>query len=525
MPTLHLPVNNFMDYVANKVELLSKLRSFGQEHLLAFWDTLDEAQREKLTGQIAAIDFQRIQEALQTTKEGEDWATLARRAVGPPAIRSGRSDNRFSATEARQAGQAALGAGHCGVVLVAGGQGTRLGFDHPKGMFPIGPVSGATLFQILLEKVLASSRRYGVAIPLYLMTSPATHEETRKYLAPDFSVNLRLRDLLDQIEGKATDTAEWIAEKQADLVTRAMTEVFEPTARFGIPERDLFIFQQGTMPAADAVSGKVLLEAPDSLALSPDGHGGMPAALRASGALADIRRRGIRHLFYMQVDNPLVVACDPDFLGYHLLSESELSTKVVAKTTPRDRMGNVVSVDGQVRIIEYSDLPDDAAEQRLPDGSLQLWAGSTAMHVFSVDLLDRASHASGVLPYHLAHKRVPYIDEHGNLIDPPEPNAIKFEQFIFDLLPTARSPIVVEVDEASEFAPVKNAPGAERDSPEKVQAQMIALHRRWLEQAGARVAPGIAVEISPLFALGAEGVPERLTVGFEVTANQYFQRP
>ena len=450
-----------MDHaVANKDELLFRLRPFGQEHLLAFWDTLDAAQRENLAGQIAAIDFQRIRDSLQTTSAAEDWATLARRAVGPPAIRLGRSDNRFSAAEARQAGEAVLRAGRVGVVLVAGGQGTRLGFDHPKGMFAIGPVSHATLFQILLEKVLASSRHYGVSIPLYLMTSPATHDETVAYL--------------------------------------------DEHNRFGMPAADIVIFCQGTMPAVNAASGKVLLEAPGSLALSPDGHGGMPAALRRSGTLADIRRRGIDQLFYMQVDNPLVVACDPDFLGYHLLSESELSTKVVAKTTPRDRMGNVVSVDGQVRIIEYSDLPDDAAEQRLPDGSLKLWAGSTAMHVFSVDLLDRASQSSDTLPFHLARKRVPYIDEHGTLIDPPKPNAIKFEQFIFDLLSTAANPIVVEVDARAEFAPVKNAPGAELDSPESVRAQMIGLHRRWLEHAGAQVEPGIAVEISPLFAIDGD---------------------
>ncbi|HQU42448.1 MAG TPA: UDPGP type 1 family protein [Pirellulales bacterium] len=462
--------------IVNKNELLAKLRPFGQEHLLAFWEMLDAAQREKLNGQIAAIDFQRLQENLRTTKAGEDWSALARRAVGPPAIRLGRSDNRFSTVEAREVGEASLRAGRVGVILVAGGQGTRLGFDHPKGMFPIGPVSGATLFQILLEKVLASSRRYGATIPLYLMTSPATHDETIAYLNDHH--------------------------------------------RFGIPAHDLTVFCQGTMPAVDAESGKVLLAASDSLALSPDGHGGMPAALRASGALADIRRRAIEHLFYMQVDNPQVVACDPEFVGYHLVSESELSTKVVAKTTPRDRMGNVVSVDGRVRIIEYSDLPDDVAEQRLPDGSLKLWAGSTAMHVFEVDLLDRASRSSGALPYHLARKRVPYIDDRGELVDPVEANAIKFEQFIFDLLPAARNPIVVEVDEATEFAPVKNAPGAERDSPERVQAQMIALHRRWLQQAGASVAPGIAVEISPLFALDAEETARRITRDMAITSDR-----
>jgi UDP-N-acetylglucosamine/UDP-N-acetylgalactosamine diphosphorylase len=463
---------------SNKGGLVARLKPFGQEHLVAFWDDLAEAQRASLASQLAAIDFERVRASFHATSINEDWASLARRAEGPPAIRLGRTDNRYPADRARQLGEDALCAGRVGVVLVAGGQGTRLGFDHPKGLYQIGPVSGASLFQILLEKVLATGRRYGVPLPVYLMTSPATHEETTAYLHAHH--------------------------------------------RFGIAERDLTVFCQGTMPAVDAETGQILLAGPDCMALSPDGHGGMPAALRKHGALDDIRRRGLDHLFYMQVDNPLVVVCEPAFIGYHLLAESELSTQVVAKTAPRDRVGNVVSIDGQVRIIEYSDLPDDVAEQRSPDGSLKLWAGNTAMHVFAVGLLDRASQAGSELPYHRARKKVPYLDGQGELIEPNEPNAIKFEQFIFDLLPLARNPLVVEVEEATTFAPVKNAPGSERDSPETVRAQMVALHRRWLERAGARVAAGVAVEISPLFALDASQVAAKVQAGREVTSSCYF---
>jgi UDP-N-acetylglucosamine/UDP-N-acetylgalactosamine diphosphorylase len=462
-----------------KDDLLALLRPIGQEHLVAFWDVLNAAQREKLSSQIVAIDFPRLLSSFTSSRAKEDWAGLARRADGPPAVRLGRSGERDSAKLARETGEEALREGRIGVVLVAGGQGTRLGFDHPKGLYAIGPLSDASLFQILLEKVLATGRRYGVSIPLYVMSSPATHEETVAYL--------------------------------------------DANDRFGLLSADMAVFCQGTMPAVDAETGQVLLESPDSLALSPDGHGGMPAALRASGALAEIRRRGIEHVFYMQVDNPLVVVCEAEFIGYHLLAGSELSTQVVAKTAPRDRVGNVVSVDGQVRIIEYSDLPDDAAEQRLADGSLKLWAGNTAIHVFAVDLLDRASRSESELPYHLARKKVPHIDRHGILVEPTEPNAIKFEQFIFDLLPAARNPIVVEVDEATHFAPVKNAPGAERDSPEKVQTQMIALHRRWLEQAGAHVAPCIAVEVGPLFALDADEAAKKVSRQTEIHSDRYFR--
>ena len=458
-------------------DLRALVRPFGQEHLLADWDSLSTDQRHSLAGQIRGIDFARLERLLRSGQAQHDWAALARRASPPPAVRLDGSGSSFSREDARRRGEELLRAGRVGVVLVAGGQGTRLGFDHPKGCYPIGPVSRATLFQILLEKVFAVGDRYGVSVPLYLMTSPATHEETTGFL--------------------------------------------EAHLRFGLPAADVTVFCQGTMPAVDAKTGRVLLASRGCVSLSPDGHGGMPAALRASGALADVRRRGIEQLFYMQVDNPLAAVCDPDFIGYHHLAGSELSTQVVAKRSPLDRVGNVVSIDGQVRIIEYSDLPDDVAHQRLADGSLKLWAGNIAVHVFSVDLLERASRGEGELPFHLARKKVPHLAEGGSLIEPAEPNAVKFEQFIFDLLPAARQPLVVEVDEASCFAPLKNAPGSERDSPETVQAQMIAVHRRWLEQAGARVAPGIAVEISPAFALDAEEVRQKAKMVDAVTESLY----
>ena len=191
--------------------------------------------------------------------------------------------------------------GQVGVILVAGGQGTRLGFDKPKGMFPIGPVSDASLFQIFIEKMLAVGQQYKVRVPLFLMTSPATHADTVEYLAT--------------------------------------------TERFGMQSHDVHVFCQGTMPAVDAATGQVLLADKGELAVSPDGHGGMLAALAKSGGLAEIRRRGIQQLFYLQVDNPLAPICDPAFIGYHLLSKSELSTLVVAKHTPLDRVGNFVSVE------------------------------------------------------------------------------------------------------------------------------------------------------------------------------------
>lgn len=483
-----------------KNELASLLAPFGQEHLLAFWDQLNAGQQQVLAEQIRDVDFalvQRLVEAYVLGTRGtagaheqpdltpavacslpaESPALLAARAVGPPAVRLDGSGSRHSPDEARRKGIDGWSSGKLGVILVAGGQGTRLGFDHPKGLYPIGPVSGCSLLQILCEKVLAAERRYGIELPLYIMTSRATHDETCAFL---------------QQHG-------W----------------------FGLVPERVVIFRQASLPAVDAQTGRVLLESPHSLALAPDGHGGLLRALAASGALQDMRDRGLERLFYMQVDNPLVTLGEPLFLGWHLLAESELSTQVVAKQAPEDRVGNVVLVDGCVQIIEYSDLPADAAARRHPDGSLVLWAGNIAVHFFEVPLLARFSSPQCMLPFHVARKKVPYIDASGKQVQPQHENACKFEQFIFDLLPHACNALVVEVNAEEAFAPLKNAPGSARDAPEHVRERMVRLHRRWLQTAGVQVASGAKVEISPLAALSADDLAGRLPRDWQIDSDTY----
>jgi UDP-N-acetylglucosamine/UDP-N-acetylgalactosamine diphosphorylase len=295
---------------------------------------------------------------------------------------------------------------------------------------------------------------------------------------------------------------------------------------FGLAAEDVKVFCQGTMPAVDSQTGKLLLAAADSLFLSPDGHGGMLAALDRSGGLAHAKRRGIKQLFYCQIDNPLVAIADPEFVGFHLLARSELSTQVVAKQTSRDKVGNVALIDGRLQIIEYSDLnplPNEVVERSGPDGKWIFWAGSIGVHVFDAAFLERmASHSTG-LPFHRANKAVPYIDSAGNRVEPEKPNAIKFERFVFDLLPWAERGIVIEADEATNFAPVKNAPGEAKDTPEIVQRAMISLHRDWLERAGAKIAANVPVEISPLFAQDEREVDERLPKGTVVSEPRYFR--
>ncbi len=462
--------------------LLARLKSAGQEHLLTFWHALHGPARKSLADQVDQVDLDLIKRLTSGGHTHEAWADLAQRATAPAAIRLTDRSHGDRAASAGQRGEQALAAGEVGLIIVAGGQGTRLGFPHPKGMFPIGPLSEATLFQILLEKTLARGRAAGAAIPVYLMTSPATHEETVNYLA----------------ENK----------------------------QFGLAAQDVTIFCQGTMPAIDARTHKLLLADRGTLCLSPDGHGGLLEALVESGGLADARRRGIRYLFYVQVDNPLVLIGDPEFLGYHIDSGSEVSTQVVAKKSLREKVGNVVTVDGKLQILEYSDLnplSDEIVGRRMPGGSPVFWAGNIAVHIFNLAFLEQVAESDEGLPFHFAHKAVPHIDPaSGQQIEPEAPNALKFERFIFDLLPAAKKAIVYEVDAQAAFAPVKNAPGEASDTPESVQRQMISLARQWLAEAGAQVDPQVTVEISPLLAQDATELAARIPAGLHVTEPRYF---
>jgi UDP-N-acetylglucosamine/UDP-N-acetylgalactosamine diphosphorylase len=438
-------------------ELAARLEEAGQQQVLAFWEELNDQQRTRLSAQLEAIDFELIQQLVQGDDAAPDWAALAAKAQPPRAIRRDSTDNEFSSGEAIARGEQALRAGQLGLILVAGGQGTRLGFDHPKGMFPLGPVSGRTLFQILIERLRAVAKRYGASIPLYLMTSPATHEETVAFLAEH--------------------------------------------DRFGLGKDELQIFCQGVMPAVDARTGKLLLAEQDSLALSPDGHGGTLAAFVKEGCMADAQRRNIEHLFYCHIDNPLIQICDPQLIGYHLLANSEMTSQAVKKRAADEKVGNVVTIDGVTQVIEYSDLPPEYGRQTQADGSLRLWAGSIGVHTFRRSFLERAAGQKNSLPFHRAKKVVPYVNADGSEVKPTSPNAVKFERFIFDLLPLAENAIVVEVDAADAFAPVKNADGEPTDSPTTAKAAMVARDAKLLQDAGAKIAEGVQVEVSPLWAL------------------------
>lgn len=454
-----------------------RLQRFHQAQLLRFADELPPQSRARLEKQIDAIDFEQLGKLVAGKDQPVDWNALSAKALPPPAIRLGLPDSSYTTEDARRAGEEALRRGEVGMLLVAGGQGTRLGFDLPKGMFPIGPVSGRSLFQMQCDRLIALGRKYDRDIPLYLMTSPATDAETRDYFAKE--------------------------------------------DRCGLKADQLHFFCQGQMPAVDAKTGQVLLATKDEIALSPDGHGGIVTALRDSGCLEDAKRRGIKVFYYAQIDNPLAELCDPLLLGFHLLAHSQLTTQVVRKRFAKEKVGNVVSIDGKVQIIEYSDLPDWVAEQTTPDGDLKLWAGNIAIHVFDLSFLDSVASKAEGLPFHRAHKKVPYIDEHGHAVTPGEPNATKFERFVFDLLPLAERALVVEADAARVFAPVKNADGAAVDTPSQAREAILRLHREWLEEAGVRIDDDVRVEIHPGWALDEAEVQEKIKGDLHITTDTF----
>lgn len=455
---------------------MEKLRAHGQDHVLRWWNELDDTQRRDLDEQIAELDLQLLERLYGQRKDVPTLPTPDR--IQPiPVARLNPADAGL-----RAVGEEALSRGEVAVLVVAGGQGTRLGFDHPKGMFAVGPVSNKTLFQIHAEKVLALARRYGRPLPLLIMTSTATHDETVQF--------------------------------------------FEDNQRFGLGRGDIIFFRQGTMPALDLTTGKLLMEERGRLFLSPNGHGGTVTALADAGLLDRLESQGIKHIFYFQVDNPLVRVADPVFLGNHVRQRAEISTKVIAKNGPLDKLGNLVLIDGRCSIIEYSDLPEAMARATDKTGALQFRIGSPAIHIFDLQFLKKTTAGALRIPFHVARKKVPHLDEHGNLVHPQQENALKFEMFIFDLLPRAERWTVVETDRRQEFEPLKNATGP--DSPATVKQAICNLAGDWLTQAGATVprsAHGdvaVLLEISPLFALDADELRRKIAPQTRIDRATYF---
>ncbi len=451
--------------------LIEKFQRAGQGQVFAFHDRGSADEQRRLLEDAAEIDLEEVARLTRTllAKNAGGAVDLSGLAPAPYEKHPAHGGDAVAWSAAKTAGEIALRAGSVAAFTVAGGQGTRLGYDGPKGTFPVTPLKQKTLFQVFAEKILAAGRRYGRPLHWFIMTSHANHAATEAFFAgQDF---------------------------------------------FGLDRARVHFFRQGRMPAVD-FSGKIILEAKCSLALSPDGHGGSLRALERSGALDLMAREGIDTLSYFQVDNPLVRCIDPAFIGWHVLRRSELSSKMVTKAYAEEKVGVFCVQHGKVVVLEYSDLPMTLQRETDAGGQLRYLAGNIAIHVLDREFVRRmARGGEGVaLPFHRADKKIPTVDAAGALVKPEKANGVKFEMFVFDALPFAKHPLVVETLRRDDFSPVKNADGV--DSPQTCRDDQLRQFARWLDANGAVVQtdasglPSAAVEVSPLFGYDEDSFAE-----------------
>lgn len=367
-----------------------------------------------------------------------------------------------------QTGLEAVARNEVGVVLMAGGQGTRLGSASPKGCYDIGLPSHKSLFQIQAEKILRLQQLARAAFPgsqpllrWYIMTSGPTRAPTEAF--------------------------------------------FEEHAHFGLQPAQVVFFNQGTLPCFDLHGQHILLQDAHTIAQSPDGNGGLYKAILSNNLLAHFKQHGIKHIHMYCVDNVLVKVADPVFIGFSIANKFELSTKVVRKASADEKVGLIVLDDNSPSVIEYSEISPELASQRDSTGLLLLRAANIVNHYYSVALLEREIHNwCNSMPFHIAEKKIPCLDNP----NPEKPNGIKLEQFIFDVFQSIELDKFgcLEVLRNEEFSPLKNASGAKSDTPETSVANYLKLGTSWLHASGAVLDEHDLVEVSSLTSYGGEGL-------------------
>ncbi len=450
-------------------DIKEKLGALGQEHLFAHWSARPEQMRKRLLEDLAGLDLSLVRRLRERLAQ-EEMDGAPRRDEGVPGSPSAFADlvpapyvslSQSSADhQAAELGEDRIRRGRTAFLTVAGGQGSRLGFDGPKGMFPVTPLRRLTLFAWFAEKLLAARRRYGVDIPWLIMTGHQNHRATQEY--------------------------------------------FEKHEWFGLGCETVRLFMQGSLPSLSPEGG--LLLGPDGgLLVNPDGHGGVLDALRRSGCLAALQAQGVEQLFYWQVDNPLVRVPDPVFLGFHCREGAQISSKVIEKAYPEEKLGIIVTTGGTQAVIEYSDLDQARMNARGADGRLLYCQGSIAIHILDVGFL---ANPTLQLPWHIARKKARMLNPTAEGTEIVERDTVKMEMFVFDAIPAAGKALFFETDRAEEFAPLKNREGV--DSVETCLRGQVERAARWLTACGVEVPrdgsgrPLHTIEISSLFALDRE---------------------
>jgi len=460
--------------------LVAKIKEAAQDQVLAFWDELVPEGQKALLAQLRALDLQSIRKLIAQYLQGNQEVLEARMLTAAPLETLGIRDP-VSGADALAAGEEALRKGSVGILTAAGDMGGCPGLDQPKGLCPIGPVSGKSLFRLHAEKIRATSNRFRTAIPWIISTSPTNCGQIQAHF------------------------------KEADY--------------FGLNRADVTFIVQEELPVVN-FRGKILLAEPGRLAMSANGHGGVILRLLADDVFGALEVRGLEHLFYFQVDNPMVRIADQAFIGHHILRSCELSSKAIRKIDPDEKVGVFCGFNGGLGVVEHRELGEADRSRRSQDGGLEFSAANIGVHLFSLGFLRRLREEGLDLSYHFAQKKTAYVDRKGVRVVPRQPNSIQFECFIFDTIPKARSSMVLETARQEEFSPVKNATG--QDSLITARKDISRLHLQWLREAGAQTAPGQdpepdPVEISPLYALDLQELKAKIAPGLVIRPGLYLE--
>ena len=428
------------------MNIIDTLNAVGQQELAQHLETLTGEARANLERDILSQDWQELK-ALHAEKSAASLSDNVSADLTPMPWKLATDDLRYDFW--KETGEILLGKGQVAAFLVAGGQGSRLGFDGPKGMFDIGLPSHKSLFQLQAERLHNLGARVEHPIPWCIMTSPLNHEATVNFF------------------------------KEHDY--------------FGLNREDIRFFQQGTICALTA-DGKAVRDGEDHLALVPDGNGGCFRALAQSGTLAWLVERGVQYVFLYSVDNALCRICDPAFIGALAEKGNMLSaSKVVHKAGPNEKVGIFAFQNKKPGVVEYSDLPENFRDMTNADGSLTFDGGNIAIHLFKISGLRKLQ--TSKLPWHTARKTVCGVEK-----------CFKFEQFLFDAFPQLGSMLPFGVVREEEFSPVKNAEG--NDSPKTARTMIGKLHRDWLIKAHVKIDPSKLYEISPTISYAGEGLKQ-----------------